>query len=287
MMGGRPDLLDPQRVLFLARQENFPVASRVLPPSVRAHLMAIYGFARLVDDAGDEARGDRVELLDRIESELELAFAGSATHPLMRKLQGTIREFRLHREPFLRLIEANRRDQTVSRYGTFGDLLGYCELSANPVGHLVLAVLQATSPERLAWSDAVCTGLQLTELWQDVAEDALRGRIYLPQEDLRRFGCTVEELRTGSRRPEFRRLMAFEVARARDLLDRGLPLARDLGGRAGVAIASFVAGGRAALVAIERSGFSVLTGAPRPSRSMQARVLAQTLLDARFGRRAA
>jgi squalene synthase HpnC len=286
-MGGGPGLLDRQRVRSRARQENFPVASRLLPLEVRSHLYAVYGFARLVDDTGDQAPGDRLRLLDRIESELDLAVEGRATDPIMRTVGATIRELALPLEPFRRLIEANRRDQAVSRYETFDDLLAYCELSANPVGHLVLLVFCADTPRRRTWSDAVCTGLQLTEHWQDVAEDAGRGRVYLPQEDLRRFGCSEEDLTARRPTPAFRRLMAFEVERARELLGRGLPLASDLGGRAGFAVASFVAGGRAALTAIERASYDVLTRSPRPSRAMQAGALVAALAESRRGRRAA
>jgi squalene synthase HpnC len=263
------------------------VASRLLSRTARADLLAIYGFARMVDDAGDEAAGDRTGLIDWIESELDRAFRGTATNPLMCALQATVREHDLPREPFLRLIEANRQDQVVDRFETFRDLLAYCELSANSVGRLVLLVLRAATPVRLAWSDSVCTGLQLVEHWQDVAEDARRGRIYLPQEDLRRFGCRTEDLRTGRPTPAFRSLLAFEVGRARRMLDRGLPLVADLGGRAGFAVASFVAGGRAALAAIERSGYDVLSRSPRPSRAAQARALAQTLIEARARKGAA
>ena len=223
-MSGGPDLLDPQRVRSRARQENFPVASRILPREVRLHLYAIYAFARLVDDTGDEAPGDRGQLLDRIESELHPAAQGRATDPVMRWVGETIRQFALPLEPFQRLIEANRRDQTVGRYERFEDLLAYCELSANPVGHLVLLVFRADTPRRRAWSDAVCTGLQLTEHWQDVAEDASRGRIYLPQEDLRRFDYSEAELKAGVVNDRFRQLMRFEVERARDFYDRAGPL---------------------------------------------------------------
>jgi squalene synthase HpnC len=249
--------------------------------------MAVYGFARMVDDAGDEAPGDRTPVLDRIESELDRAFAGAAADPVMRSLQGTIRSRDLPRDPFLRLIEANRQDQVVSRYETFSDLRRYCELSANPVGHLVLLILGSATPARLARSDSVCTALQLVEHWQDVAEDARRGRVYLPQEDLRRFGCSSEDLLRPTPTPAFRRLLAFEVARARRMLDDGLALVADLGGRAGFAVASFVAGGRAALEALERSGYDVLSRSPRPTRATQARALARTLFETRFSRRAA
>jgi len=286
-MGGGPGLLDPQRVTSRARQENFPVASRLLPRAARGHLMAVYGFARLVDDAGDEAPGDRGELLDRIASDLDRAVRGTPDHPLLRSLARTIHEIGLPRDPFQRLIEANRRDQAVRRYETFDDLVGYCELSANPVGHLVLLVSGMATSERLEWSDAICTGLQLTEHWQDIAEDAQRGRVYLPQEDLRRFGCSVDDLRAGRVTPEFRSLLAFEVSRAHALLTQGLPLAGSLGGRMGYAVAAYVAGGRAALAAIERSKYDVLTGTPRPSRAERGLVLGRTLVEARVRRRAA
>jgi squalene synthase HpnC len=268
-------------VMTRASTENFPVASRFLPRATRSHTLAIYGFARLVDDLGDEAAGDRMALLHWLEGEVDMLFRGEPTHPLMRRLVPTVREFDIPPEPFRRLIAANRQDQTISRYETFDDLRGYCRLSADPVGHLVLYVLRAASPDHVLLSDDVCTGLQLTEHWQDVREDALRGRVYLPQEDLRRFGCSEQELSSGPARPTFRRLMAFQVNRARGLLDRGAPLARRLGGRAGLAVAAFVAGGRAALDAIERAGHDVLETTPRPSRPHRAWVLARTLAGGR------
>jgi squalene synthase HpnC len=272
--GGVPDAA---AVMEKAGRENFPVASRLLPREDREHLLAVYGFARLVDDLGDEAPGDRGRLLDWLESELDRVYTGSAAHPLMIRLAATVRARDLPREPFLRLIRANRQDQTVTRYETFAELAAYCELSANPVGHLVLGVLRAATPERMRWSDDICTGLQLTEHWQDVGEDFRRGRVYLPKEDLARFGCSEVELGSLRASPAFRRLLAFEVSRARAMLRRGAPLARDFGGRAGFAVAAFMAGGLAALDAIERAGFDVLGGTPRPSRADGVRVLAGTL----------
>jgi squalene synthase HpnC len=274
---GQPGVPTASAVMEKAERENFPVASRLLPREDREHLLAVYGFARLVDDLGDEAPGDRGRLLDWLEAELDRAYAGAASHPLMVRLSGTLRERDLPREPFLRLIRANRQDQSVARYVTYADLAAYCELSANPVGHLVLYVLRAATPERMRLSDDVCTGLQLTEHWQDVGEDFRRDRIYLPREDMERFGCSEEDLGSSGPSPAFRRLLAFEVGRARGLLDRGAPLARDLGGRAGFAVAAFVAGGRAALDAIERAGFDVLGRTPRPSRGYGAWVLTRTL----------
>jgi squalene synthase HpnC len=262
-------------------RENFPVASRFLPARTRHHLLAIYGFARLVDDLGDEAPSDRLAWLDALDRELDLVYAGTPEHPLMRSLVATVRRFDLPDAPFRKLIEANRLDQRVTSYATFEDLLAYCDLSANPVGHLVLYVFEAATPRRMKLSDAVCSGLQLTEHWQDVREDLERGRVYLPQEDLATFGCSRAEL--GERRPSdaFRRLMAFEVDRARALLDEGAPLAADLPRRAGVAVAAFVAGGRSALDAIRRAGYDVLGRTPRPSKAARAWELARTVVEIR------
>ncbi len=279
-----PALPRAEAVLAKAAGENFPVASRILPASVRRDLLAVYGFARLVDDVGDEAPGDRLRLLDWIEGELDRVYGGEPTHPLTRRLAETVAAHGIPAEPFRRLIEANRQDQVVRGYATFQDLLGYCELSANPVGHLVLHVLHAATPERMQRSDAICTGLQLTEHWQDVAEDLARGRVYLPASDLARFGVDRRDLEAGRPTPGFRRLMALEVSRARELLRRGAPLARDLGGRAGLAVAAFVAGGLAALEAIEGAGYDVLTRRPRPGRVRRLWTLVRTLVAPGPGR---
>jgi squalene synthase HpnC len=264
-----------------APAENFPVASRLLPPAAREHLLAIYGFARLVDDAGDEVAGNRLELLDAIEADLERAYTGVPGNPLMLALKPTIAKCSLPIEPFRRLIEANRRDQLVHRYQTFDELLGYCALSANPVGELVLGVFGAATPERVALSDHVCSGLQLLEHWQDVAEDYARGRIYLPAEDREHFGLSEAQLGLKQPTPAFRRLLAFEVARARELLDRGAPLIRTLPPRQSLAVTAFIAGGRAALLAIERAAFDVLGSKPRPGTALKARALISTLLGRR------
>ncbi len=203
-----------------ARDENFPVALWLLGPRTRRHFLAIYGFARLVDDIGDEAAGNRLALLDQIERELD-----APEHPVMRALAATVRQCSLPREPFLRLIEANRRDQVVTSYETFGELLDYCRYSAAPVGELVLHVLGVATPERIALSDKICAALQVIEHLQDVDEDRARGRVYI--------GC-------------------FDgPGHARVLLEEGAPLVRRLGGRARLAVAGFLAGGRVALDALE------------------------------------
>ena len=271
-------------VLGRASGENFPVASRWLLGPARDHLLALYGFARLVDELGDGAEGDRLALLDWAESQLAEAAAGRGDHPVFVRLAGTIRDCRLPLRPFRDLIEANRRDQGVVRYETFADLRVYCRLSADPVGRLVLGVFGVDGAEETALSDAVCTGLQLVEHWQDVAEDAAGGRIYLPLEDMRAFGVTEGEVLAagtgpegteaggpgGSASPRLRALLAFETARARELLVGGADLVARLRGRPRLAVAGFVAGGLAAADALATCGFDVLGGPPRPRRTRAA-----------------
>jgi squalene synthase HpnC len=272
-------------VMARAETENFPVASRVLPRRVRSDLLAIYGFARLLDELGDSASGERLAALDWLEGELDRAFQGIAEHPLLVRLQPTLRERALPREPFARLIEANRVDQRVSSYETWEQLRGYCALSADPVGELVLDVFGVASTTRIALSNSICTGLQLVEHCQDVAEDLARGRVYLPAEDLQRFGCTRAELAAAHAGGPLREVLAFEVARARALLADGAPLIDELRARPRLAVAAFVAGGRAAADAIERAGYDVLAGPPRAGRGRRVQALVATLLERR--RRAA
>ena len=261
-----PGLPALAEVMGQAGDENFPVASRLLGRRVRASLRAIYGFARFVDDVGDESSGDRLALLDWIDGEVDRVCAGiEPGHPVTARLAAAARESTIPAEPLHRLVEANRRDQLVHSYETFEDLLGYCALSANPVGEVVLHTFRAATPDRVELSDAICSGLQITEHLQDVREDLARGRVYLPREDLERFSCEEADLGLIPSPERVRTLIAFEVARARGLLDRGAPLARRLRGRPALAIAAFVTGGRAALGAIERAGYGIGEGPPRPS----------------------
>jgi squalene synthase HpnC len=277
----------PAAVMARMGGENFPVASRVLPGRLRKRLLAIYGFARLVDELGDaDDRGvggaqERLEALDWLEGELDRAYAGQARHPLLVGLQETVRECPLPREAFVRLIEANRVDQRVARYATWEQLRGYCRLSADPVGELVLAAFGRATPERVELSNGICTALQLAEHWQDVAEDFARGRVYLPAEDLERFGCGEAELGEPRAGWRLRGVLAFEVARTRALMDGGSPLLDTLHGRERLAVAAFVAGGRAALEAVERGGYDVLSATPRASRARRAAALAMTLAERR------
>jgi squalene synthase HpnC len=248
-----------------ARTENFPVASLLFPRAYRPHLRAVYGFARLVDILGDEHEGDRLEALDELDAEVARCYEGEPTWEVMRQLQPTIRACSLPREPFLRLIEANRMDQRVAAYASWADLKHYCVHSADPVGRLVLGVLgRAGEPELVALSDDVCTGLQLVNFLQDVPRDLALGRVYLPADDRARFGVT--ELDRPS--PELRALLEFEASRARALLRSGEELGRRLGGgRVGRAVALFARGGLAALQALERADWEIFNGRPRPSRA--------------------
>jgi squalene synthase HpnC len=272
------DVPTANAVMARAATENFAVSNWVLPRRVRSHLLAVYGFARLVDELGDSVSGDRLAALDWLERELDRAYAGCAEHPLLVGLEPTLRECALARAPFVRLIEANRVDQRVSRYQTWEQLRGYCALSADPVGELVLAVLGLSTPARIALSDAICTALQLTEHCQDVAEDYAHGRIYLPAEDLARYGCLPADLAAARAGGPLREVLAFEVARARALFATGAPLIDELPGiRERMAVAAFVSGGRAALDTIERTGYEVLRGPPRASRRRRAYCFAATL----------
>jgi squalene synthase HpnC len=250
------------RIDARARGENFPVASLLAPRQARPHLRAIYGFARLVDNIGDEGPGDRERLLDELERELD----GPPRTAVLQRLHRTIALCSLPREPFARLIEANRIDQRKTRYETWEELREYCTYSAEPVGRLVLGVYgRADEPELVARSDDVCTGLQLVNFLQDPPRDLALGRVYLPQEDVRRFEVEDAEL-AGPVSERIASLLRFEAERARGLLEEGFGLARALGGRPGRSVALFARGGLAALEALEEAGWDVFTGRPAPSR---------------------
>jgi squalene synthase HpnC len=257
--------------------------------------MAVYGFARLVDDIGDgdleqggrkdavllgldpQAAADRIAMLDAFEADLRRVFDGTPRHPLLLALRPTVRRHGLTPEPFLGLVEANRQDQRVRRYATYDDLLAYCELSANPVGRLVLSITGTSTPERVRRSDAVCTALQIVEHLQDVAEDLGRDRIYLPAEDMKRFSVDEADLAAPAAGEGVRALIAFEAARAGDLLDEGTPLVGSVRGRLRLLLAGFVGGGRAALRAVRSAGYDVLAGSPKATKPGLLREVGSTL----------
>ncbi|WP_406440941.1 squalene synthase HpnC [Streptomyces sp. NBC_01613] len=292
---GTSHAVDPERgTLDKAAGENFPVAPFFLPKAWRADLMAVYGFARLVDDIGDgdlapggadarllgvspEEAEDRLLLLDAFETDLNRVFDSTPRHPILRRLQPTVARHALTPEPFLGLIAANRQDQLVSRYETYDDLLAYCELSANPVGRLVLSVTGTSTPERVRLSDAICTALQIVEHLQDVAEDLGRDRIYLPAEDMKQFHVQEADLATSTAGASLRALVAYEAQRAGDLLNEGAPLVGSVHGRLKLLLAGFVAGGRAAIRAIAAAEYDVLPGPPKPGKVQLLREVGVTL----------
>lgn len=250
-----------------ARRENFPVASRLLPHRYRRHLLNVYSFARSVDDIGDEAPpGKRLALLDTVDDDLRRLFTGAAPRlPFVATLAATVDACAIPAEPFHRLVAAGRRDQTVTRYAAFEDLLAYCELSANPVGQIVLHVFGRADPARIALSNLICSALQIIEHCQDVSEDYGRGRVYLPSDDMRRFGAAEGDLVRVPTSPPLRQVLALQTRRARGLLDAGAPLIASLTGFARLAVAGYMAGGRAAATALERAGHDVVGRTVRPA----------------------
>lgn len=270
-----PTAVEVADVAARAAGENFPVGSVLFPRPLRPHIRALYCYARLVDELGDAYEGDRLEALDELEAQVDLTFGGEPTWPVLRNVQPTVREFDLPREPFDRLIEANRMDQRVSDYATWDELKWYCVHSADPCGRLVLGVLRRLDePELVAASDDVCTGLQLVNFLQDVPRDLELGRVYLPCDDRERFGSPPLD------RPseELRALLRFEAGRAAGLLRAGDVLRARIGGRLGRAVGLFARGGLAALDALEAADWDLFTQRPKPSRARLAREAALVLV---------
>jgi len=282
LWAGQDEAARSDAMMTRSTRENFPVALRMLPAGRRRHLMAVYGFARITDDIGDEAPlAERPRMLDELEADVVRLNGGQPQLPVIRALEPTVRELGVPIQPFLDLIAANRRDQIVARYQTFEELLGYCKLSANPIGRIVLHVFGAYSPARAELSDRVCTALQLAEHWQDVAEDYRAGRIYLPAEDLGRFGVGEADLAAAAAAAPLRELMAFETQRARRLLDDGAPLVGTLRGMSRMAVGGYVAGGRAALASIVAVGYDVLAAQAVPAKRRLAAELLATVVTGR------
>lgn len=242
--------------------ENFSVATWFLPTRLKQHFFNVYAYCRISDDLGDEV-GDpqqSLALLDQWEAELNQCYEGSPRHPVFVALQETVRLLDIPQKPFADLLIAFRQDQAITRYESFADLLGYCLNSANPVGRLVLYVCGYRDEERQRLSDFTCTALQLANFWQDVAIDYRKGRIYLPLEELRQFGVLEQQIASGAATPQFRELMKFEVARAREWFARGLPLAQMV--EPALDIELFSRGGQEILNAIERQHYDVLSRRP-------------------------
>jgi squalene synthase HpnC len=255
--------------LAKSHYENFSVATWFLPGRLRQHFYNVYAYCRISDDLGDEV-GDpqqSLELRDQWETELNACYAGSPKHPVFVALAETVKQFGIPQHEFSDLLIAFRQDQIVTRFETFDDILAYCRYSANPVGHLVLYLCGYSDAERQQLSDYTCTALQLANFWQDVFVDYGKGRIYLPLEDLRRFGVTGEDIAQRRATPQFVAMMKFEVERARDWFTRGLPLVKMVNRELAVDLELFSRGGQEILNAIERQGFDVLRARPEISKS--------------------
>lgn len=263
--------------------ENFSVGTRLIPRDLRKHFYAAYAFCRGVDDLGDEATGDRLELLNEWERQLNLCYDGTPVHPYFVALQETIRLFDIPREPFDKLIEANRRDQRVLKHPNYQELLDYCDHSANPVGHLVLYIFGYKQAELHSLSNNTCTALQLANFWQDVFRDSEMGRFYLPADEMEQFGVTEQMIRERQATPAFRRLMRVQVDRTRELFIKGYELIHRVDGTARIDIALFTAGGLSVLRAIEKQDYDVLTKRPKISKFTRLRLLVSAYTRTRLG----
>lgn len=260
------------RQVAAAHYENFTVASRLLPAGLRQDFANVYTYARWSDDLADESDGDATAALAAWRRGLEHCFAGAADHPVFVALAETVRRHDLSITPFTDLLDAFTQDQQVVRYESRADLLDYCRRSADPVGRIVLALAGCRDPERVALADAICTGLQLVNFWQDIRRDRISGRIYLPAEDCRRHGVSEAMLDAERASPELIALVADEVTWARGLFDRGAPLVETAPAVLRPAIGLFLAGGRGVATAIERAGFDTLARRPTLSRSAKGRL---------------
>ncbi len=250
--------------LAKSHYENFSVATWFLPGRLRQHFYNVYAYCRISDDLGDEVGNPQqsLELLDQWEGQLNSCYAGSPRHPVFVALRETVEQCGIPKYEFSDLLIAFRQDQTVSRFETFDDVLGYCRYSANPVGHLVLYLCGYSDTGRQQLSDYTCTALQLANFWQDVFVDYGKGRIYLPLEDLRRFGVTGDDIGQRRATSQFLAMMKFEVERAREWFERGLPLVKMVNRELAVDLELFSRGGQEILNAIERQGFDVLRSRP-------------------------
>jgi squalene synthase HpnC len=275
-----PEAEEYCRRLAHSHYENFSVATWFLPKRLRQHFCNLYAYCRISDDLGDEV-GDpaaSLRLLDEWEGELNACYAAVPRHPVFVALAGTVRQFDIPKQPFADLLTAFRQDQSITRYQTFQDVVGYCQYSANPVGRLVLYLCGYRDEDRQRLSDFTCTALQLANFWQDVGVDYAKGRIYLPLEDMRSYNVSEEDLAAGRNSDAFCRMMQFEVQRARDWFERGFPLVKQVDRELAVDIELFSRGGQEILNAIERQGFQVLGRRPAISKSRKLALVARAAL---------
>lgn len=291
--------------LARSHYENFNVGGWITPKEKLPHVYAIYAWCRMVDDLGDEAvpcksatspqqagRPDkavtehRLARLEWWEEELEAMYSGAPTHPISMAVQQTARVFGIPPEPFRRLIHANIMDQGSGRFETLDEVLEYCTYSANPVGHLYLHLFGYAERRLLTLSDQTCTALQLTNFWQDVSRDYHeRGRVYLPQRDMGRFGVTEDDIATGNVTNAFRSLLRHECEIAMNMFRQGVPLVDELDRKARLPVALFTRGGVAVLDAIRRQRYDVLSQRPALSKQRKAWLLASAWLGGKLGTR--
>ena len=274
------------RRLARTHYENFSVATWFLPKHLRQDFLNVYAYCRISDDLGDEV-GDSaaaLALLDEWQTELDACYAGTPRHPVFVALAETVRKFNIPRHEFSDLLIAFRQDQTVTRFATFDDVLAYCRYSANPVGHLVLYLCGYQDAERQQLSDYTCTALQLANFWQDVSVDYAKGRIYLALEDLRRYSVPEDDLAQNRNTPAFCEMMKFEVARARDWFERGLPLVKKVDRALAVDLELFSRGGQEILNAIERQNHAVLGRRPVISKPRKLALVARAALGKLLGK---
>jgi squalene synthase HpnC len=271
--------------LARSHYENFSVASWFLPSKLRQHFFNVYAYCRISDDLGDEVGNSAasLSLLDEWQRELDACYDGSPKHPVFVALAETVRQFEIPRHEFSDLLTAFRQDQTVTRFDTFNDVLAYCHYSANPVGHLVLYLCGYRDADRQELSDYTCTALQLANFWQDISVDYAKGRIYLPLEDLRRFGVSEDDIARYQNTGAFRAMMKFEVDRARDWFRQGLPLVGKVDRELAVDLDLFSRGGMEILNAIEKQDYAVLGNRPAISKTRKLALVAHAALAKMFG----
>ena len=288
---GHPPTLTEARAycqrLATTHYENFHVASWFLPVRLRPHFYSIYAYCRIADDLGDEVgnREQSLALLDLWGRELDACYRGEARHPVFVALAETIRTCDIPQKPFADLLVAFRQDQNVARYQTMDDVLGYCKFSADPVGRLVLYACGYRDPERFLLSDYTCTALQLANFWQDVRSDYVRGRIYLPLQDMKRYGVDETLIAQGKPTPAFRELMRYQADYARQLFAKGLPLVAMVDRELALDLDLFSRGGLEILDAIERRQYDVLTARPVISKGRKLRLLTRAFSSKLLGRR--
>src|SRR5580704_299546 len=268
------------RRLARTHYENFSVATWFLPRRLRQDFLNVYAYCRISDDLGDEV-GDpaaALALLDEWQLELDACYAGTPRHPVFVALAETVKKFEIPKHEFSDLLIAFRQDQTITRFESFNDVLAYCRYSANPVGHLVLYLCGYRDAERQQLSDYTCTALQLANFWQDVTLDYGKSRIYLPLEDLRSFSVTEQDIAQNHNTPAFCEMLKFEVERAREWFDRGLPLVKKVNKELAVDLELFSRGGQEILNAIERQNFAVLGRRPVISKPRKLALVARAAL---------